>query len=68
MGEVVEGQVMAYGHAFVMIAAAYALDADIEAAHPILDHVWESEHGAYAVEYKSDMSEISQYRDQNANM
>jgi len=75
-GEVIEGQVMAYGHAFVMIAAAYALDAGIEEARSTLndvwnfmeEHFWQPEHGAYADEYSADMSALSPYRGQNANM
>lgn len=75
-GVVIEGQVMAYGHAFVMIAAAFALDAGIDEARPILNHIWDfmeqhfwdDEHGAYGDEYNADMSELSPYRGQNANM
>jgi len=73
---VIEGQVMAYGHAFVMIAAAFALDAGIEEARPTLNHIWDfmeqnfwdAEHGAYADEYDADMTQLSPYRGQNANM
>ncbi|MGE4610836.1 MAG: AGE family epimerase/isomerase [Paracoccaceae bacterium] len=75
-GEVIERQVMAYGHAYVMIATAFALDSGIEEARAILNHIWEfmeehfwdSEHGAYADEYNADMTQLSSYRGQNANM
>lgn len=75
-GAVIEGQVMAYGHAFVMIAAAIAVGAGIGEARPVLNHIWDfmethfwqAEHGAYADEYDTDMFELSPYRGQNANM
>lgn len=75
-GSVIEGQVMAYGHAFVMIASAIALDAGIEQARTTLNHIWEfmeahfwqAEYGAYADEYNADMAILSSYRGQNANM
>lgn len=74
--EVIKGQVMAYGHVFVMIAAAVALDAGIEQARPVLNHVrhfmdthfWHDGHGAYADEYNADMTRLSPYRGQNTNM
>ncbi|MCP5087598.1 MAG: AGE family epimerase/isomerase [Rhodobacteraceae bacterium] len=75
-GAVIHGQLMAYGHAFVMIAAALAVDAGIKEARPTLDHIWgfmeahfwQPDHGAYADEFDPDMSVLSPYRGQNANM
>jgi len=75
-GEVIEGQVMAYGHAFVLIAASFALEAGVSEARSTLKHIWEfmeshfwdSEHGAYADEYDASLETLSPYRGQNANM
>lgn len=66
----------AYGHAFVLLAAASAKMAGIPEAEPILTDVsavletrfWEARHGATAEEFAEDWSPISQYRGQNANM
>jgi len=71
-----ESEKLAYGHAFVLLAAssakvvghpqADALLADISA---ILDtRFWEARHGASAEEFARDWSPISDYRGQNANM
>ncbi len=73
---VADGRVMAYGHAFVLIASAFALNAGIEAARPVLNNIWEfmerhfwqENHGAYADEYDAGMTTLSPYRGQNANM
>lgn len=74
--EIIEDQVMAYGHAFVMIAASYALEAGITEARSTLDHIWsfmethfwDPIHGAYADELDADLSILNPYRGQNANM
>ncbi len=66
----------AYGHAFVLLAAASAKMAGFEEADRILADVtevletrfWESRHGATAEEFAEDWSPISTYRGQNANM
>jgi sulfoquinovose isomerase len=71
-----ESEKLAYGHAFVLLAASSAkvvghpqadgLLADITA---ILDaRFWEARHGASAEEFARDWSPISDYRGQNANM
>ncbi|NDW54277.1 AGE family epimerase/isomerase [Aliiroseovarius sp. PrR006] len=75
-GTVIDGQVMAYGHAFVLIASSFALEAGIEEARATLEHVWafmethfwDPKHNAYADEFNADMSILSPYRGQNANM
>ncbi|SHF65337.1 Mannose or cellobiose epimerase, N-acyl-D-glucosamine 2-epimerase family [Litoreibacter ascidiaceicola] len=75
-GKVTHGEVMAYGHAFVMIASATALEAGIAEARPTLNHIWnfmetqfwQPDHGAYADERNADLSDLSPYRGQNANM
>lgn len=66
----------AYGHAFVLLAAA---DAKMM-GHPLADTLladitevlvtrfWEDEHGAVAEEFARDWSKISDYRGQNSNM
>ncbi len=66
----------AYGHAFVLLAAA---DAKM-LGHPLADAMladitqvletrfWEEEHGAVSEEYARDWSRITFYRGQNSNM
>lgn len=66
----------AYGHAFVLLAAASAKMAGFREADRILADVttvletrfWEPQHGATAEEFAEDWSPISGYRGQNANM
>jgi mannose/cellobiose epimerase-like protein (N-acyl-D-glucosamine 2-epimerase family) len=66
----------AYGHAFVLLAAASAKMAGFAEADPILHDVtkvletrfWEIQHGASAEEFAADWTPISGYRGQNANM
>ena len=66
----------AYGHAFVLLAAASAKMAGFSEADRLLQDVtevlqtrfWESEHGATAEEFAEDWTPISGYRGQNANM
>ena len=66
----------AYGHAFVLLAAA---DAKV-LGHPLADQMladitdvletrfWEERHGAVSEEYARDWSKITAYRGQNSNM
>lgn len=66
----------AYGHAFVLLAAA---DAKV-LGHPLADAMladiteiletrfWEEQHGAVSEEYGRDWSKISDYHGQNSNM
>jgi len=66
----------AYGHAFVLLAAA---DAKV-VGHPLADRLleditetintrfWEPRHGAVREEFRRDWSEFSTYRGQNSNM
>ena len=66
----------AYGHAFVLLAAA---DAKV-LGHPLADEMladitailearfWDAEHGAVTEEYARNWSPISPYRGQNSNM
>jgi len=73
---VTDGRAMAYGHAFVMLAAAAASDAGIEEAKPIIGEIWdfmetqfwEPEFKAYADERDASLSTLDRYRGQNANM
>lgn len=75
-GAVCDGRAMAYGHAFVMLAAASAARAGIEDAEPLIDEVWEflemhywdEGGGAYADERDPSLKILSAYRGQNANM
>ena len=66
----------AYGHAFVLLAAA-----DVKMlGHPLADKLladitevletrfWEEQHGAVSEEYARDWSKITDYRGQNSNM
>jgi len=67
---------LAYGHAFVLLAAASAKcaghpDADAliaDVAEVIETRFWEPERGASAEEFREDWSPFSAYRGQNANM
>ena len=71
-----DGRAMAYGHAFVMLAAAYALRLGISGARDTLydvfafmDHYfWEDRYSAYADERDASLGTLSDYRGQNANM
>lgn len=76
-GNVIEdGRAMAYGHAFVMLAASWALRVGVEGAGDLLaetwtqleDLFWEDAHSAYADERDDSLSVLSDYRGQNANM
>ncbi|MBX2825830.1 MAG: AGE family epimerase/isomerase [Gammaproteobacteria bacterium] len=74
--EVSDGRAMAYGHAFVMLAAAAATDAGIDEARPVINEIWEfmeaqfwePTHRAYADERNATLDTLDPYRGQNANM
>ncbi|WP_458209210.1 AGE family epimerase/isomerase [Haladaptatus sp. NG-SE-30] len=65
-----------YGHAFVLLASARAIEAgipgareELEAAFEIIDrHFWESEYGLCADRAGGDWESLAPYRGQNANM
>ena len=67
---------LAYGHAFVMLAAASAKvaghpDADrlmTDVTDVLLERFWEPKHGVTSEEYAADWHSISDYRGQNSNM
>ncbi len=67
---------LAYGHAFVLLAAASAKtvghpDADRllkDVGEVLLARFWEPEYGATSEEYGADWQTISDYRGQNSNM
>lgn len=71
-----DGTKMAYGHAFVLLAAASAGAIEHELAWKVHDHVmdvllthfWDSEVGAMREEFHQDWSVFSSYRGQNSNM
>ncbi len=75
-GTISDGRAMAYGHAFVILAAASAVRAGVEEAEPLIEEVWEilETHfwdpagKAYADERDSSLEHLSPYRGQNANM
>jgi mannose/cellobiose epimerase-like protein (N-acyl-D-glucosamine 2-epimerase family) len=74
--EVRDGRVMAYGQAFVVVAAASALRAGIGEARAVLDnawsilerHFWDEGNAAYRDEFDATLTQLSPYRGQNANM
>ena len=75
-GIVADKRVMAYGHAFVFLAAAACLKAGIqEAAQTVYsvfdfmeDYFWDEAGGAYYDERDDTLETLSPYRGQNANM
>ena len=75
-GAVTDTRVMAYGHAFVMLAAAAGLKAGIDAARETMNGVfdfmenyfWDEAAGAYNDERDASLKTLSPYRGQNANM
>jgi mannose/cellobiose epimerase-like protein (N-acyl-D-glucosamine 2-epimerase family) len=75
-GVVSDTTIMGYGHAFVLLAAAAALKADIAEGRAVLDHVWalledrfwEPEYSAYVDEFTGDFTTPDPYRGQNVNM
>ena len=75
-GVVTDSRVMAYGHAFVLLAAASCLRAGTPSAlstvNDIFDfmetYFWDEAGGAYADERDASLKTLSPYRGQNANM
>ncbi len=71
-----DGRKLAYGHVFVLLAGASALQAGhpdagalIDDASTLLDrHFWEEEAGLYRDEWNRDWTPFSTYRGMNANM
>ena len=71
-----DDRAMAYGHAFVILAAASSVLAGIEAGEQIItetydfveSHFWSPEHNAYADERDGSLQVLDPYRGQNANM
>lgn len=65
----------AYGHAFVLLAAATAIATGLDARNLLDDvtevletHFWRPEDGLYVDEISEDWSTVDPYRGQNANM
>ncbi|MFK7893850.1 MAG: AGE family epimerase/isomerase [Granulosicoccus sp.] len=75
-GRLTDGRAMAYGHAFVMLAAASCMQSELCDATKVLDsvwqfmeqHFWEEQGQAYADERSADLAALDAYRGQNANM
>jgi mannose/cellobiose epimerase-like protein (N-acyl-D-glucosamine 2-epimerase family) len=75
-GKVTDGRAMAYGHAFVMLAAASCVQAGIEEAGDTISEIWDfmetyfwqADGKAYADERDSTLQSLDPYRGQNANM
>lgn len=75
-GVVTDERVMAYGHAFVLLAMASAVQAGINTALPTLyetfdfleTYFWDEAAGAYYDERDKTLETLSPYRGQNANM
>ena len=75
-GAVSDSRVMAYGHAFVILAAAACLRAGVRGALAVLSetfdfmeqYFWDEAGGAYADERNATLETLSPYRGQNANM
>ncbi len=73
---ITDSRVMAYGHAFVLLAAASSVRAGISSAletlHEVYDfmetYFWDDAAGAYADERDNTLEKLSSYRGQNANM
>ncbi len=71
-----DGRAMAYGHAFVLLAGAWAHRLKLPKAEALITSVWdfmeeyfyEAEHHAYADERDESLKTLSDYRGQNANM
>ncbi|MGB1961787.1 MAG: AGE family epimerase/isomerase [Candidatus Puniceispirillaceae bacterium] len=74
--DIEDARAMAYGHAFVMLAAAHGVRAEIDGATDLLeeswqlmeDLFWDGDHSAYADERDQTLDILSPYRGQNANM
>lgn len=75
-GAVSDGRAMAYGHAFVLLAAASAHRIGIEDSEALIDETWaflesafwDDTAGAYADERDPSLKNLDPYRGQNANM
>lgn len=75
-GGPVDDTKQAYGHAFVLLAAASAKtlghpDADrllAEVTDLLVNRFWEEQHGAVAEEFSRDWAPLGPYRGQNSNM
>ena len=75
-GEVVDGTKLAYGHVFVLLAAASAKMAGHDAADALLEDIsdvltdkfWDDEAGLFLDEFNRDWTPFSTYRGYNANM
>jgi len=75
-GRITDDRVMAYGHAFVLLASAACLRAGIsEASETLYEtyefleiHFWDQCAGAYNDERNAALKTLSPYRGQNANM
>lgn len=75
-GVVTDSRVMAYGHAFVLLAAASGLKAGILSARDMINDIfdfmkiyfWDEVGQAYTDERDSRLETLSAYRGQNANM
>ena len=71
-----DGTKHCYGHAFVLLAYARALEAGIAEAAPLLDETWNvlserfwsEQDGLFCDEISQDWRSVSLYRGQNANM
>ncbi len=75
-GVVTDGRAMAYGHAFVMLAAASLVLAGVKEEVATIEqvwdfmetHFWDEESQAYADELDETLTILDPYRGQNANM
>ena len=73
---VADGTKLAYGHVFVLLAAASAKQAGHKDADRLIDdisavldrHFWDDERGLFKEEYNRDWTPFSTYRGMNANM
>ncbi len=71
-----DGQKLAYGHVFVLLAASSALVVGHPQAQTLLDdidqvldvHFWEEDRGLFCEEWNRDWTPFSSYRGMNANM
>lgn len=73
---VTDNRAMAYGHAFVLLAAASCVQIGIEGASSMMsetydfmeNYFWDEGGGAYTDERNASLETLSPYRGQNANM
>lgn len=74
--QIADARKLAYGHVFVLLAAASAKAAGHEDADRLLSdvdgvldrHFWEEDNGLFCDEYNRDFTPFSTYRGMNANM